>query len=44
LTNTTKWLNFSSAVAPSASRRITAQISGVLSQVAYNLLYWQELP
>lgn len=28
LTNTTKWLNFSSAVAPSASRRITAQISG----------------
>jgi hypothetical protein len=28
LTNTSKWLNFSSAVAPSASRRITAQISG----------------
>lgn len=28
LTNNTKWLNFSSAVVPSASRRITAQISG----------------
>lgn len=29
-TNTTKWINFTSAVAPGITRKITAQISGTL--------------